>query len=481
MKISEFTELIIRHFGFTPTEDQRNAVDCFGHFLASRSDMAVMVLKGSAGTGKTSIVASMVQTLASLRQKVVLMAPTGRAAKVISLNSGLPATTIHRKIYRQKTFQGDFNINYNTMSDALFVVDEASMISTVPTGDNGFGSGSLLDDLMQYVFSGNNCRLMLIGDAAQLPPVGEEESPALMKHVLEGYGAEVHECSLDEVLRQSSQSGILFNANMIRRLIQHDEATSLPKIELSRFPDVHVVSGTDLIDSISSSYHKVGYDDTIVITRSNRNATTYNNGIRNQVIDHDDMLCQGDRLMVVRNNYFYHADPSDKDRDSDGGKGKGSVFIANGDRAIVCRIYKRHELYGFHFAEVLLRFPDYDEMEIVAMVLTDTLQSSTPALTQEQQRLLFDAVEEDYLHIHLKADRIKAVRLDPFFNALQVKYSYAVTCHKAQGGQWAHVYLDQGYITEDMLTPDYIHWLYTAFTRATDHLFLINWPKTQTV
>ncbi len=479
MKIREFTELITRRFNFTPTDDQLNAIECFGHFLASGKDMPVMVLKGCAGTGKTSIVAAMVQTLASLHQKVILMAPTGRAAKVISLNAGMPATTIHRKIYRQKTFQGDFNLNYNTFSDTLFIVDEASMISSMPMGDNGFGSGSLLDDLMKYVFSGNNCRLMLIGDTAQLPPVGEDESPALLRYVLEGYGAEVFECNLEEVLRQSAESGILYNANRIRRLIQYDEATSLPKIMISGFPDIHIVCGNELIDCLSDSYSKAGYDNTIVITRSNKNATLYNNGIRNQVIDHDELLCPGDRLMIVRNNYFYRTDESKEDDNRAKGAEKGGTFIANGDRAIVCRIYKHHDIYGFHFAEVLLRFPDYDDMELDTLILTDTLQSSTPSLTQEQQKSLFDAIEEDYSDIHLKADRIKAVRLDPYFNALQVKYSYAVTCHKAQGGQWSHVYIDQGYMSDDMLTPDYIHWLYTAFTRATEHLYLVNWPKTQ--
>lgn len=479
MKIREFCELILQRFGFPPTEDQKNALDCFGHFLASRHDMPVMILKGSAGTGKTSIVAAMVQTLVSLRQRVVLMAPTGRAAKVISLNAGLPASTIHRKIYRQKTFQGDFNLNFNNHSDTLFVVDEASMISSIPTGETGFGTGSLLDDLMQYVFSGENCRLMLIGDTAQLPPVGEDESPALLSDVIEGYGAQVFECKLEEVLRQSAESGILYNATMIRRLIQYDEATELPKITFSKFPDIHIMPGNEIIDSLSMSYRDVGYDETIVITRSNKNATLYNNGIRNQVLDRDSLLCQGDNLMIVRNNYFYRADKASENGNKENGTGKGGMFIANGDRGTVVRIRKQHELYGFHFAEVLLRFPDYDDLELETMLLTDTLQSDSPSLTQTQYQALFSAIEEDYMDIHLKADRIKAVRNDPFFNALQVKYAYAVTCHKAQGGQWANVYIDQGYMTDDMLTPDYIHWLYTAFTRATEHLYLVNWPKTQ--
>lgn len=479
MKVQEFKEMILQRFGFPPTNDQSEALDCFGYFLASRQDMPIMVLRGSAGTGKTSIVAAMVQTLVSLHQKVVLMAPTGRAAKVISQNAGLPASTIHRKIYRQKAFQGDFNLNFNAHTDTLFVVDEASMISTLPSSEAGFGSGSLLDDLIQYVFSGENCRLMLIGDTAQLPPVGEDEAPALLSEVLEGYGATLFECDLNEVLRQSAESGILYNATNIRQLIQYDEATELPKIAFSNFPDIEIMPGNEIIDSLSLSYRDMGYDETIIITRSNKSATIYNNGIRNQVLDRDSLLCQGDLLMVVRNNYFYRADKSSEFDSKDTGVGKGGMFIANGDRAEVLRVRRSYDVYGFHFAEVSLRFPDYDDAEIDALVLTDTLQSDSPSLTKTQQEALFHAIEEDYMDIRNKADRIKAIRQDRFFNALQIKYAYAVTCHKAQGGQWAHVYVDQGYMTDDMLTPDYIHWLYTALTRATDKLYLVNWQKNQ--
>ena len=433
--------------------------------------MPMMLMRGSAGTGKTSLVAAMVQTLVSLRQKVVLMAPTGRAAKVLSISSSLPASTIHRKIYRQKTMLGDFNLNDNLHTDTLFVIDEASMISSFSMSETGFGSGNLLDDLVQYVYSGRNCRMLLIGDTAQLPPVGEDESPALISEILYGYGATLFECDLSEVLRQSSQSGILYNATAIRKLIQYEEATELPKLRFNGFSDIFALPGNELIDTLSSSYSRVGIDDTIVITRSNKNATMYNNGIRAQVLDREELLERGDQIMIVKN----HTMPK-----PNGNENSQPSFIANGDKAIVVRVRNFRELYGFHFADATLRFPDYDDFELDTIVLTDTLQSDAPALTQEQSTALFKAIEEDYADIPRKADRMKAIREDAYFNALQIKYAYAVTCHKAQGGQWSHVYIDQGYMTDDMLTPDYIHWLYTAITRGREKVFMVNWRKEQT-
>ena len=471
MKIPEFISLILDRFGFDPTADQMNALQCFGRFLASRNDMPMMLMRGSAGTGKTSLVAAMVQTLVSLRQKVVLMAPTGRAAKVLSISSSLPASTIHRKIYRQKTMLGDFNLNDNLHTDTLFVIDEASMISSFSMSETGFGSGNLLDDLVQYVYSGRNCRMLLIGDTAQLPPVGEDESPALISEILYGYGATLYECDLSEVLRQSSQSGILYNATAIRSLIQHEEATELPKLRFYGFSDIFALPGNELIDTLSSSYSKVGIDDTIVITRSNKNATMYNNGIRAQVLDREELLERGDQVMIVKNHTLPKPSGNDNSQPS---------FIANGDKAIVVRVRNFRELYGFHFADATLRFPDYDDFELDTIVLTDTLQSDAPALTQEQSTALFKAIEEDYADIPRKADRMKAIREDAYFNALQIKYAYAVTCHKAQGGQWSHVYIDQGYMTDDMLTPDYIHWLYTAITRGRENVYMVNWRKEQT-
>ena len=498
MKIPEFISLILERFGFEPTTDQRNALQCFGRFLASRNDMPMMLMRGSAGTGKTSLVAAMVQTLVSLRQKVVLMAPTGRAAKVLSISSSLPASTIHRKIYRQKTMLGDFNLNDNLHTDTLFVIDEASMISSFSMSETGFGSGNLLDDLVQYVYSGRNCRMLLIGDTAQLPPVGEDESPALIPEILYGYGATLFECDLSEVLRQSSQSGILYNATAIRKLIQYEEATELPKLRFRGFSDIMSLPGNEIIDTLSNSYSKVGIDDTIVITRSNKNATMYNNGIRAQVLDREELLERGDQVMIVKNHTLPPPKNSIISKSSlnddflsrsgslpmgeGGGRGLSSPsFIANGDKAIVVRVRNFRELYGFHFADAILRFPDYDDFELDTIVLTDTLQSDSPALTQEQSTALFKAIEEDYADIPRKADRLKAIREDSYFNALQIKYAYAVTCHKAQGGQWSHVYIDQGYMTDDMLTPDYIHWLYTAITRGKEKVYMVNWTEKQTL
>lgn len=482
MKIPEFISLILDRFGFEPTADQMNALQCFGQFLASRNDMPMMLMRGSAGTGKTSLVAAMVQTLVSLHQKVVLMAPTGRAAKVLSISSSLPASTIHRKIYRQKTMLGDFNLNDNLHTDTLFVIDEASMISTFSMGETGFGSGNLLDDLIQFVYSGRNCRMLLIGDTAQLPPVGEDESPALIPEILYGYGATLFECDLSEVLRQEQESGILYNATAIRSLIQHEEATELPKLRFRGFSDIISLPGNEIIDTLSSSYSRVGIDDTIVITRSNKNATIYNNGIRAQVLDREELLERGDQVMIVKNHTLptLNSNPSTLNPKPSTLNTQQPSFIANGDKAIVVRVRNFRELYGFHFADAILRFPDYDDFELDTIVLTDTLQSDAPALTQEQSNALFKAIEEDYADIPRKADRMKAIREDAYFNAIQIKYAYAVTCHKAQGGQWSHVYIDQGYMTDDMLTPDYIHWLYTAITRGKERVYMVNWRKEQT-
>jgi ATP-dependent exoDNAse (exonuclease V) alpha subunit len=482
VKIPEFISLILDRFGFEPTTDQRNALACFGRFLASRDDMPMMVMRGSAGTGKTSLVAAMVQTLVSLHQKVVLMAPTGRAAKVLSISSSLPASTIHRKIYRQKTMLGDFNLNDNLHTDTLFVIDEASMISSFSMGETGFGSGNLLDDLVQFVYSGRNCRMLLIGDTAQLPPVGEDESPALISEILYGCGATLFECDLSEVLRQSSESGILYNATAIRSLIQYEEATELPKLRFNGFSDIISLPGNELIDTLSNSYSKVGIDETIVITRSNKNATMYNNGIRAQVLDREELLERGDQVMIVKNHTLptLNSKPSTLNSKPSTLNTQQPSFIANGDKAIVVRVRNFRELYGFHFADAILRFPDYDDFELDTIVLTDTLQSDAPALTQEQSNALFKAIEEDYADIPRKADRMKAIREDAYFNVIQIKYAYAVTCHKAQGGQWSHVYIDQGYMTDDMLTPDYIHWLYTAITRGREKVYMVNWTEKQT-
>ena len=527
LKIQEFIDEVVREFGFTPTHDQLNALETFARFLADREQNCVMVMRGSAGTGKTSLAGAMVRTFTRLGQKLLLMAPTGRAAKVFAMNSGHTAFTIHRKIYREKSYSGiggQFNLNDNMHKNTLFMIDEASMIGRGGGMTSDFGTGDLLSDLVQFVYNGQNCRMLLVGDCAQLPPVGEEEAPALHAEVLEAMGLKVYECDLTEVLRQSQDSGILVNATYIRSLtpgpsprrgeiqlesdsglidsnmgesrlnssfssrrgevqLQSDSGldfsefscdnllkVGLPRIRFKGFADIVMVPGDELVERISSSYADVGMDETMVVTRSNKRANVYNQGIRATVLDREDELCTGDLLMVVKNKYL------DKPQGDHG----QLAFIANGDRVKVQRVRNIRELFGFRFADVWLQFPDYDDFEMQQTVILDTLTTEAPALTHEQQEQLYEAVMEDYADIPLKRDRMAKLKQDEYFNALQIKYAYAVTCHKAQGGQWAHVYIDQGYMTDDMLTPDYIHWLYTAFTRATEKLFLVNWPKAQT-
>lgn len=466
MLIDEFKFRIREAMGMVPTAEQEHAIDVFSLFMTDRDDHVVMILRGSAGTGKTTLAGAIVRAMNVLKQKMILLAPTGRAAKVFALNAGHPAYTIHRRIYRQKS-AGDisaFNLNFNNNRDTLFMIDEASMIANQGYGESAFGSGCLLDDLMQFVYSGQNCRMVLVGDKAQLPPVGEDESPALMSDVLRAYGMKVYECDLNQVLRQSEDSGILWNATRIRTLI---DDWILPKIRFQGFADIVRVPGDELIESLATSYSRVGMDETMVITRSNKRANIYNQGIRNTVLDREDELCRGDQLMIVKNNYYWTE------------QSKEISFLANGDIAVVQRVRNVQELFGFRFADVTMTLPDYDSYELTATVILDSLTTESPALSREQQEQLYNAVMEDYADIPLKADRIKQLKKDKYFNALQIKFAYAVTCHKAQGGQWAHVYIDQGYMTDDMLTPDYIHWLYTAFTRATEKLFLVNWPTTQ--
>ena len=508
MIIDELKYRILQNFGFEPTADQTHAIEVFTHFMTDRDERVVMILRGSAGTGKTSLAGAIVRTLQQLQQKVTLLAPTGRAAKVFSLNANQPAATIHHTIYREKAFtglDGKFNLNVNLFRDRLFMVDEASMIS-LSSNNTTFGSGCLLDDLIQYVYNDRNCRMLLVGDKAQLPPVSEEESPALRSDVLRAYGLTVYECDLNEVLRQSQDSGILYNATVIRQMITHDEVTQLPKIRFKGFADISIVPGDELIERLASSYSEMGIDETMVITRSNKRANVFNQGIRNMVLGREEELTTGDMLMVVKNKYKNSPPPSPSlngslnnatnnvkslttqatrqvtQLPSGGGKEIEKpvlTFIANGDRAVVRRVRNVRAFYGFRFADVSLEFPDYDNTEEEMTVILDALMTEAPALTQEQNEQLFQHVLEDYEDIPLKADRMKKVREDEYYNALQVKFGYAITCHKAQGGQWAHIYLDQGYMTDEMLTPDYIHWLYTAFTRATEHLYLVNWPKTQ--
>ena len=428
------------------------------------------MLRGYAGTGKTSLVGALVKAMDKLQQKSVLLAPTGRAAKVFSAYAGHPAFTIHKKIYRQQAFSNEvsnFSINDNLTTHTLYIVDEASMISNEGLSGSMFGTGRLLDDLVEFVYSGAGCRLLLMGDTAQLPPVGEEQSPALVTEALKGYGLNVTEVDLTQVVRQVQASGILWNATQIRRLIAEEECYSLPKIKVSGFPDIKVVPGDELIETLTGCYEKDGMDETIVVCRSNKRANIYNKGIRAQILYREDELNTGDLLMIAKNNYYW----TERYKEMD--------FIANGEIAVVRRVRRTRELYGFRFAEVVLSFPDYNDFEIEANLLLDTLHSDAPALPKTENDRLFYSVLEDYADITVKRERMKKMKADPHYNALQVKYAYAVTCHKAQGGQWLNVFLDQGYMSDEYLTPDYFRWLYTAFTRASKTLYLVNYPKEQ--
>lgn len=443
----------------------------FAGFLMSPLQDAAFILKGYAGTGKTSLVGALVKTLGELNRKFVLLAPTGRAAKVFSRYAGHSAYTIHRKIYRQKTFSNEtdnFVMGDNLLKNTLFIVDEASMVANEGLSGASFGTGRLLDDLVQYVYSGSGCRLMLVGDTAQLPPVGEDESPALSVSVLEGYGLHVEECDLTQVVRQKTASGILYNATALRLKLGGGDCFSPPVLRTRGFADVRALPGSELTEAIGECYDRAGMDETIIVCRSNKRANLYNSGIRNSILYREDELNAGDVLMVAKNNYFW-------------GRGcKELDFIANGDVAVVRRVRRVREMYGLRFADVLLAFPDYQDLELEAKILLDTLHSDAPALTKGQSEALFNGVWEDYADIASKRERMKKLKEDPCYNALQVKYAYAVTCHKAQGGQWKRVFIDQGYLTDDMLSPDYCRWLYTAVTRATEMLYLVNWPKEQT-
>lgn len=465
------TQQIKRNFCYQPTEEQEKAMKCIADFLSEPKNDTLLLLKGYAGTGKTTLIGAVVKTLSEMRAGYVLMASTGRAAKVFSHYSGFPAYTIHKKIYRQKSFSNEhdnFSLNDNLHKNTLFIVDEASMISNDGISGAAFGSGRLLDDLIEYVYAGQGCRLLIIGDDAQLPPVGEDESPALCAEVLRGYGLDVTECILTEVIRYSGRNGILTNATMLRDRMAADDIYDLPLLSLKGFEDISSVPGSELIEAINSSYNEVGMDETMIICRSNKRAYLYNKGIRNTILYREDELNTGDILMIAKNNYHWTADCKEMD------------FIANGDIAVVRRVRRTQEMYGFRFADVILSFPDHNDIEFELKILLDTLHSDYPSLSREYSDRLFNAVMEDYSDITNKRERMKKLKEDSFYNALQVKYAYAVTCHKAQGGQWKRIFIDQGYITEDTFTPDYYRWLYTALTRASERLYLVNWPESQT-
>lgn len=444
-------------------------------FIVSGDDKKIFLLCGYAGTGKTTLISALVRTMEQLGRKTVLLAPTGRAAKVFSSYSGKSAYTIHKWIYRQKSIldASQFTLMENRSVNTLFIVDEASMISN--SGVSNFGSGALLDDLIEFVYSGNGCSLLLLGDTAQLPPVGEELSPALSQDYLSSMFLDTKAFELTQVMRQLDGSGILCNATRLREFICNGDTDILPKIRFTDFPDICRVSGEELIEAIESSYNDSGVNETIVLCRSNKRANVYNEGIRRRILYREEELSRGDMLMVVKNNYYW--------REVLGKDDKTLLekldFIANGDMAEIVRVGGIEEMYGFRFADVTLSLVDYEDCEIDVKIMLDTLVSESPSLTKEESERLFNAVWEDYPEIRSKRKRMEQVRNNPYYNALQVKYGYAVTCHKAQGGQWQRVFIDQGFVSPDMMGVDYFRWLYTAFTRASEKLYLVNWSDKQ--
>ena len=449
---------------FETTPGQKKIIEKLSEYLAAEDFSKIFVLNGYAGTGKTTLVAALVGALKELGIKPVLLAPTGRAAKVLAQYAQEKALTIHKRIYRQRTnadYESKFSLNVNPERGAVFIVDEASMLSDTTSGGAIFGSGSLLSDLVDYVRSGRGCRLILVGDSAQLPPVGSDYSPALDPATMSAYGEVVYG-TMDEVVRQESESGILFNATLVRCMLENG-LCAVPHFELD-FPDIEAIEGGEFLERLQDCYDRYGRDETIVIPRSNRRANRYNEGIRRHVLYAEEEIESRDMLMVVKNNYYFPEHTENCPMN----------FIANGDIAQLKRLRRFEEFYGFRFADAVLTFPDYDDTELECKILLDTLASESPSLTREESTRLFYEVEKDYLEIRSKLKRFREIRENPHFNALQVKFSYAVTCHKAQGGQWRAVFVDRCLFGDEPMTRDLLRWLYTALTRATDKLYLVN-------
>ena len=452
---------------FETTSGQKKIIEKLSEYLSDGDFSKIFVLNGYAGTGKTTLVGALVGALKDLGIKSVLLAPTGRAAKVLARYAGEKALTIHKRIYRQRTnadYESKFTLNLNPERGAVFIVDEASMLSDRSSEGSVFGSGSLLSDLVAYVRSGRGCRLILVGDSAQLPPVGSDFSPALDPATLSAYGEVVYG-TMDEVVRQESESGILFNATLVRCMLENG-LYEIPHFELD-FPDIEAIDGGEFLERLEDCYARYGRDETIVITRSNRRANRYNEGIRRNVLYAEEEIESNDMLMVVKNNYYFPEHTQDCPMN----------FIANGDIARLKRLGRFEEFYGFRFANAVLSFPDYDDAELDCKILLDTLASESPSLTREESTRLFYEVEKDYTEIRSKLKRFREIRENPHFNALQIKFSYAVTCHKAQGGQWRAVFVDRCLFGDEPMTRDLLRWLYTALTRATDKLYLVNFDK----
>ncbi|MHC1706358.1 MAG: ATP-dependent RecD-like DNA helicase [Bacteroidales bacterium] len=458
----------LHHFPYEPTSGQKQLISEIASFLLIRSFKPLFILKGYAGTGKTTIVSALVRILPRINRQSVLLAPTGRAAKVLSGYSGKKAFTIHKKIYRpQATADGYVHLTLmpNLHMNTLFIVDEASMVPDITQQTEGqfFSGRSLLEDLISFVFSNENNSLLLLGDSAQLPPVGTLESPALdVQFMKRNFQAEIRSFELTEVMRQAETSGILKNATALRIKISGNNI-QLPVFDLSEHTDIQRVEPQDVEELFQNSFSRENLENTVVITRSNKRANLFNMGIRNRILYREEEIAAGDHMMVVKNNYFWLPAES------------SAGFIANGDIIEILRIKKRIEIYGFRFAEAMIRLIDYpEEKELEVLLLLDTLSSVSASLTAVEHNKLYQEVLADYMDIPSKRNRMEKVRNNQYYNALQVKFSYSLTCHKTQGGQWENVIVDQGYFTQEMLDTEYLRWLYTAVTRAYGKLYLLN-------
>ncbi|KIO75456.1 ATP-dependent endonuclease [Pedobacter lusitanus] len=469
--------IIAQSYQFQPTAEQFVFCQQMADFLSGELDNRCFILRGYAGTGKTTSVAALVKVLPKFKLRSVLLAPTGRAAKVMTSYSGRTALTIHKKIYRKRSAVStdmSFQLAPNLAENTLFIIDEASMIADEWNTRNG---SSFLKDVMEFIYNGKNCAVLFVGDTAQLPPVGSLDSPALNKvYVAQSFGLKVTETELKEVVRQGSKSGILANASMLRDLINThieniaegngEEKVNLPQFITKSYKDIFRMTGLKLVEGLEYAYRKFDIENSLVVCRSNKSANVYNQQIRARLLYREEELTGGDQIMVVRNNYFWLPD------------NESTSFIANGDMARIVRVRNEEERYGFRFSEVQLEFLDYPEAgQITCKVMLDTLQAETPNLPYEDSKKLFEGIAEDYEHITNKRERMLAIKEDPYYNALQIKFAYAVTCHKAQGGQWDAVFVDQGYLTDEMIDLEFLRWLYTAITRAKQELFLVNFAQ----
>lgn len=457
-----YSEQILRHLEHVPTTHQRELVELIESYMTNHSPSDILMVNGYAGTGKSTIIAAFTAMLKNNGIKAYLLAPTGRAAKVISNYSGENAVTIHKKIYRQKSISEDvFVLDFNRDKGAYYIIDEASMIGNGTDGSS-FGSGNLLEDMMQYIRSGTDCRVVLVGDSAQLPPIGTTLSPALDPSYMGCYGRVIYH-RMTEVVRQAQESGILTNATLCREIIEQ-KIPKIPSFKLN-FPDVKSISGSEVMEEIEDAYSKYGRENCVVITRSNKQAGRFNKAIRDRILCQEEEFSSGDLVMIVKNNYAHTRDENDKD------------FIANGDVGLVRRVRKYEEMHSLRFAEATLWLNSDEEKELECKVILNTLWSDFPALSKEDGMKLVKSVELDYSHLPRKAERYKEMKKDPYLNALQIKFAYAVTCHKSQGGEWDAVFIDRMLWGEEEISIDLLRWLYTAITRTTKKLFFVSFDE----